>query len=85
MNHRTLARFLRSVGVGRVEYLSMTRSDLLRAAELLEQYADARIDYVDCVTVALAERLNVSRILTIDHRHFTLVRPKHTAYLEILP
>ena len=85
MNHQTLARFLRSVGEGRVEFLSTTRTDLLRAADLLEQYADTRIDFVDCAIVALAERLGVTRILTVDRRHFTIVRPKHCAYFEILP
>jgi predicted nucleic acid-binding protein len=85
MNHATLARFLRSVGAGQVKTISMTASDLLRAADLLEQYADNRVDFVDCVIVALAERLNVSRVLTLDRRHFSIIRPRHIPAFEILP
>ena len=85
LNHRMLATFLRSVGVGRVTYLSTTRAELVRAADLIEQYADARIDFVDCVIVAMAERLNITRILSVDRRHLTMIRPKHCAYFEILP
>jgi len=58
---------------------------LARASELLITYKDTRIDFVDCVIVAMAERLNITPILTIDRRHFTIVRPKHCAYFEILP
>jgi predicted nucleic acid-binding protein len=36
MDHQTLVRFLRSVGAGKVDYLSSTPADLTRAADLLE-------------------------------------------------
>lgn len=85
MDHQTLARFLRSVGAGKVETVSTTRTDLLRAADLLEQYADNRLDFVDCAIIALAERLGITRILTVDRRHFSIIRPVHTPYFEILP
>lgn len=85
MDHHTLARFLRSVGAGPVDYVAATRPDLMRAADLLEQYADNRIDFVDCVLVAMAERLNISRILTLDRRHFSILRPRHIPAFEIIP
>jgi predicted nucleic acid-binding protein len=85
MDHHTLARFLRSVGAGQVDYLSSTPADLTRAADLLEEYADNRVDFVDCVLVAIAERMNITRMLTIDRRHFSILRPKHCDYFEILP
>ena len=85
MDHHTLALFLRSVGAGPVDYVATTRPDLMRAADLLEQYADNRIDFVDCVLVAMAERLNIFRILTIDRRHFSILRPRHISAFEIIP
>lgn len=85
MNYLTLARFLRSVGAGQVDYLSTIPADLTRAADLLEQYADNRVDFVDCVLVAIAERMDITRILTIDRRHFSILRPIHCAHFEILP
>lgn len=63
----------------------LTRSDLTRAAELMRQYADARIGFVDAAIVALAERLGARRIHTLDRRHFTLVRPAHVAAFEVVP
>jgi predicted nucleic acid-binding protein len=62
-----------------------TPPDLARAAELLEKYADNKVDFVDCVIVAMAERLNLTRVLTVDRRHFTVFRPKHCEYFEIAP
>jgi hypothetical protein len=33
----------------------------------------------------LAERLNVTRIATLDRRHFTVVRPRHSTAFELVP
>ena len=85
MDHLTLARFLRSVGAGKVDTAATTPADLLRAADLLEQYADSRVDFVDCVIVAVAERRGITRVLTIDRRHFALFRPRHCPAFEIVP
>lgn len=59
--------------------------DYQRAAEIMRQYADARLDFVDTIIVALAERLNITHILTLDQRDFRLVRPRHCAAFELLP
>ncbi len=59
--------------------------DYQRAAEFMRQYADANLDFVDALIAALAERLNISRILTLDQRDFRLIRPRHCDAFEILP
>lgn len=59
--------------------------DYKRAAEIIRKYDDANIDFVDAIIVAIAERLNVTKILTVDCRHFDAFRPRHTAAFEILP
>ena len=59
--------------------------DWTRVNELLNQYADARLDLVDATLVAAAERLNIDTILTLDQRDFRLIRPKHVDYFSILP
>jgi predicted nucleic acid-binding protein len=48
-------------------------------------YADAALGFVDGALIALAERLNCTRIATLDRRHFTFVRPRHCTHFEILP
>ncbi|MBI2322602.1 MAG: VapC toxin family PIN domain ribonuclease, partial [Chloroflexi bacterium] len=60
-------------------------TDLQRALQLLETYAEANIGFVDAAVVAVAERLRIPRVLTTDRRHFALVRPRHCAALELLP
>lgn len=51
----------------------------------MRKYRDAELDFVDCCLTALAERLNITRICTFDRRDFSIIRPKHTDYLELLP
>ena len=80
-----LVGFLRAVAAGDLPVVSLTSADMERAAELVEKYADAHIDFVDCAVVALAERLNITRVLTIDRRHFSLFRPRHCEMFEIVP
>jgi predicted nucleic acid-binding protein len=64
---------------------SPTREDYIRCGELLRQYSDAGLDFVDALIVAMAERLSINRILTLDRRDFQIVRPKHCSSFELLP
>ena len=59
--------------------------DYLRSAEILRQYADANLDFVDALIAATAERLNIKRLLTLDRRDFQLIRPRHCDGFELLP
>lgn len=62
-----------------------TDEELLRIAELVERYADLPLGAVDASVVALAERLGISEVATIDHRHFNIVRPAHVGAFTLLP
>jgi len=53
--------------------------------EISQQYADARLDLVDCCIMAIAERLNVTRVATFDRRDFSVFKPNHCDYLDLLP
>lgn len=59
--------------------------DLERTHFMLNEYADAQLDFVDCAITAMAERLNIETILTFDRRDFSIIRPKHAPYFNILP
>jgi predicted nucleic acid-binding protein len=67
------------------ELVDFTADDLDRAIELIEQYADAEIGLVDASVVAIAERLRIARILTLDRRRFSFVKPRHCTALELVP
>ncbi|MFA5786750.1 MAG: PIN domain-containing protein [Actinomycetota bacterium] len=77
--------FLTGLAAGEFAVEPCTRADRERAAQLVAQYRDARIGYVDAVTVAMAERLDECRIATLDRRHFGMIRPRHRNAFEILP
>ena len=54
-------------------------------AELVEQYADLPLGTIGRVVIAVAERLNITEVATLDLRHFTVVRPRHVQALTLLP
>jgi predicted nucleic acid-binding protein len=63
----------------------LTVSDLRRAADLTEQYRDLRLGAVDASLIAVAERLGLRTVATLDRRQFAVVRPRHVAAFELIP
>ena len=53
-----------------------TTSDLARARELDERYADLGLGLVDAAVMAVAERVGAEVIATLDERHFGAVQLK---------
>jgi predicted nucleic acid-binding protein len=60
-------------------------ADLKRAGQIMAQYRDADLDFVDCCLMAMSERLTITTIYTYDRRDFGIFRPTHCDYLELLP
>jgi uncharacterized protein len=54
-------------------------------ADLVTKYADFPLGAVDASVIAVAERLGVHEVATLDIRHFSAVRPKHVSTLTLLP
>jgi len=79
------AAFLRSLVAGTFKLAELRASDLERTAELVEQYASLPLGAADASVIALAERHNITTVLTLDRRHFTIVRPRHVGSFELLP
>lgn len=79
------ALFLRSVADGDFEPVDLTTDDYRRMSELVTEYADLPLGTTDAAAIALAERLRVSEVATLDRRHFTVVRPRHAAAFVLLP
>jgi predicted nucleic acid-binding protein len=78
-------QFLDRLVVASVVLQSITLFDLKRAREIMGAYPAARLDFVDCCLMALSERLQVTQICTYDRRDFSMFRPQHCDYLELLP
>jgi uncharacterized protein len=79
------AAFLTSVAAGEFEHVTINGTDLTRMAELVRAYADMPLGAVDASVIAVAERLKLTDVATLDRRHFTVVRPNHTTALNLLP
>jgi len=82
---RSEALFLTSLADGVLELLDLRPADYGRAAELVQKYADLPLGAVDACVIAAAERMGATEIATLDHRHFSVVRPKHTPAFTLLP
>jgi predicted nucleic acid-binding protein len=80
-----VAQFLNALVKGSYRYEIVSPDDLARASSIMTQYANANLDFVDCCIMALSERLTVTQICTLDRRDFSMFRPVHCEYLELLP
>jgi predicted nucleic acid-binding protein len=79
------AAFLESLASGELHLEATTTGDLARMAELVRTYADFPLGAADASVIAVAERLDVTQVATIDHRHFRVVRPRHCDAFDLLP
>lgn len=83
--NKMVASFIRGLPNTKYRLIPLEDKDLLRTADLLDKYHDTRLDFVDATIAAVAERLKITRLLTLDHRDFGLVRPRHVDRFELLP
>lgn len=79
------AALYRSVADGEIVVEHLSPADWKRIAALTEQYADQPLGGVDAGLIAVAERLGLTTIATLDQRHFGVVRPDHAEVLTLIP
>lgn len=82
--HAELA-FVRSIAAGQLVVEPIVDDDWPRVTELVDRYDDLPLGTVDASVLAVAERLDVRRVASLDHRHLGVVRPRHCERLELLP
>jgi predicted nucleic acid-binding protein len=70
---------------GAYEIADLTAADYQRVGQILATYADLRVGFVDAAVLAIVERLREPKLATLDHRHFSVMRPRHVDALELLP
>ena len=81
----TEAAFIASVAAGDFTVTDLTSNDWRRVAELVERYADMDLGTVDAAVIAIAERLNIVTLATINPRDFRVVKPTHCDAFELVP
>ncbi len=82
---RVESLFLRSLADGDFAPVDLTAADYARMAELVETYGDLPLGTTDASVIAVAERLKLPDVATLDRRHFSVVRPSHVNSLTLLP
>jgi predicted nucleic acid-binding protein len=54
-------------------------------ADLVVKYGSLPLGTTDASVIAIAERLKLTEIATLDRRHFSVVRPNHVNAFTLLP
>lgn len=65
--------------------LDLNVADMERMQAIMIQYASAEFDYTDVAIMALTERLGITQVYTFDRRDFSIFRPAHCDFLQLLP
>ncbi len=79
------AAFLASLAAGDPTIEECTPVDYQRASELVERYTDMDLGFVDAAVIAMAERLKITTVATINPRDFRVVRPAHCDAFTLVP
>ena len=73
------------VETGALTLAPLDEGDAPRMRELMEKYRDLPMDLADASLVRIAEREDLTRIFTLERRHFSVYRPGRRRRFSILP
>jgi hypothetical protein len=76
---------LQDVAAGSYELVPFTQADVAAALAVIERYRDLGIGLTDASLVVLAGRFGTERILTLDERHFRVLRTPSGRPFTLLP
>jgi predicted nucleic acid-binding protein len=77
-------KFWSTIRSGLFQLQRVSASDLERAWEIFNQYADQDFSLVDCCSFAMMENLRIDEAFSFDH-HFSVFRPKTGKAFRIHP
>lgn len=76
---------LTELASGAYELAAVSASDLLECATVVDKYRAQDIGVADASLVVLARRYETRKVLTLDHRHFDVLRPLQGKRFVVLP
>lgn len=76
---------LDSVASGAYELEPFGASDVAVAAATMRRYSDLGVGLADASVVVIAARRGTDRVLTLDERHFRVIRPLQGGAFRVLP
>lgn len=66
------------------ELATISPVDLRRCVDIIDRYQDQEIGVTDASLVVLAERYGTNRVLTLDRRHFSVLRSAQGDAFELI-
>lgn len=76
---------LRELSSGAYHLATVDADQLATAADIVDRHRDQHVGLTDASLVVLAERFRTSRVLTLDRRHFSVLRPLSGGTFELIP
>ncbi|RLB26754.1 MAG: PIN domain nuclease [Deltaproteobacteria bacterium] len=70
---------------GGLNIMSLDDGQQARCRQLMEKYKDLPMDLADGTLVVLAESQKVRKVFTLDHKDFSIYRPRHIKRFTLLP
>jgi predicted nucleic acid-binding protein len=76
---------LQELAGGAWDLAACDEDDVRRAAEVVGRYADQQVGLADASVAILADRYGTDRVLTLDRRHFLVLRTLDGRPFTLLP
>lgn len=76
---------LEELSGGAYDLAHLEDSDLSRCASVIARYDDQAVGVADASIVVLADRYRTREVLTLDRRHFDVLRPLSGGRFKVLP
>lgn len=70
---------------GAYDLATIGQAELARASEVVQRYRDQEVGVADASIVVLADKHRTRSVLTLDHRHFSVLRPLSGGRFRLLP
>lgn len=77
--------YVQLITAGSIKIIDLTTEDWTRVRDLVKTYVDRPLGLVDAAIVAVAERMEITELASMNGRDFYLVRPKHITGFTLLP
>lgn len=77
--------FLGDITSGAFKHINLDLTDIENIVKIMTVYADIPIGFVDASLLVLSDRYSISHILTLDRRHFSIMRSQTFDSLTLLP
>ncbi|CAN5198895.1 hypothetical protein BH23ACT9_BH23ACT9_00450 [soil metagenome] len=82
---RAETAFVAAIAAGELEIEPVAADEWSRIHELVDRYEDLPLGVTDASVVVLAERLGLTTVASLDHRHLGVVQPAHADRLTLVP